>query len=439
MWFHTSLAVCIALLVAGIMCAPIGASAPAPTVQIVFESDRDGDADLWLVQSDGTRERPLTTTDTPEGAPSWSPDGTTVVYACAPARNWELCTIDVASGRVTQLTHTAADEFDPRYTADGSEIVLETYPEHRLADIAIMPATGGVPKRLTTTPRVDDQDPAPDPSSTRIAFESGGDIVVMDTRDRGKVTPVTSGTRGESDPSFSTKGEIAFTALERGTPDILVAGPEGMLEHFDPANAHERRVTRRRAGLDGGRDGAAIFARASSASRGFRIFRASADGGAARAVTKGGDYDDAAPAPQPVAVASRLAHASRVEVRAANAPFCQSTWEGTRSADTKHGTGRSKLHVRKGRGRSRVRGRRPRRGGGRRRQGPPLRRVGQRPALRGRRPEGRQDRRRERSPIGRASTRGRAASPPRRDRHLLMESDTRGKRAASSGRLVSSQ
>ena len=56
-------------------------------------------------------------------------------------------------------------------------------------------------------------------------------------------------------------------------------------------------------------------------------------------MTKGGDYDDAAPAPQPVAVASRLAHASRVEVRAANAPFCQSTWEGTSSADTKHGTG----------------------------------------------------------------------------------------------------
>src|SRR5436190_22162307 len=123
---HASVTICFALFVVAVVCAPGGASAPASTFQIVFESDRDGDVDLRLVGSDGTRDRPLTATSTPEAVPSWSHDGTTVVYACTPDRNWDICTIDASTRKMTQLTHTTTDEFDPRYTPDGTQIVLES-------------------------------------------------------------------------------------------------------------------------------------------------------------------------------------------------------------------------------------------------------------------------------------------------------------------------
>lgn len=337
---HAGVTMCLALLIAAVVCVPGGASAPASTFQIVFESDRDGDVDLRLVGSDGTRDRPLTATSTPEGAPSWSPDGTTVVYACAPDRNWDICTIDVSTREVQQLTHTPTDEFDPRYTPDGTQIVLETYPAGRVADIAIMPASGGVPRPLTSTPRVDDQDPTPDPNSTRIAFESGASIVLADVLEPGRITPVTSGSAGDSDPFFSSRDEIVFTRRVGRSQDVLVAGA---------ANPDGRRPLRK---LTSGTtndvepawtaDGTqVVFTRTAKGGVGSRIFVMGAEGEGRRAVTKGGRYDDRAPAAQPVAAASALVDAPRATLRITSTS-CGSgftTYIGTNAANTKHGTG----------------------------------------------------------------------------------------------------
>jgi Tol biopolymer transport system component len=307
---------CLALGLAAVPGATVDAGAQAKTFQIVFQSDRSGNSDLWLVDSDGANERPLTQTPTPEATPSWSPDGKTIVYACAPEAEWDLCTINPFTGQVTQLTKTPEDEFDPRYTADGKQIVMETYPTGANADIAIMPATGGVrPKPLMTTPNVDDQDPAPDPNSTRIAFASGGNIAILDTSAPGRVSQVTSGSRGDSDPSFSSHDEIAFASPTARTRHIVVAGSrvqnrmkrrltEGAGENLEPAWT-----------VDGT---TLFFTRAElPGSRQFRIFRMDASGRNLKAVTKGGDYADTEPAPQPVSRGPLLPRTSRLAVQAA--------------------------------------------------------------------------------------------------------------------------
>ena len=55
---------------------------PAQTSEglIVFYSERDGDAEIFVMNSDGSDQRPLTDNNTDDFSPSWSPDGTLIVF-----------------------------------------------------------------------------------------------------------------------------------------------------------------------------------------------------------------------------------------------------------------------------------------------------------------------------------------------------------------------
>ncbi len=339
------------------LCVPAVAGAQTASVQIAFQSDRGGsDDDLWLVDSSGGDETPLTINSTPDASPSWSPDGTTIVYACAPRSNWEVCTIDPATRKMTQLTHTAAQEFDPRYTADGRQIVLESYPTYRNADIAVMPAGGGTPRPLKATPGDDDQDPAPDPRGSRVAFASDGSIVVVDSTSSASATRVAGTSGRDTDPAFSSRDEIAFAGRRGRSLDIVVAGPAAT-----PGGARTVRTltTSTRDDLQPAwtADGSQLFfARSGLGRRGFRIYRVGAGGGGQQAVTKGGAYDDMRPAPRPVA-SGVLARALRVpptiggellgrasaDLAAVAATTCttSNTINGNNSANTLTGTSKS--------------------------------------------------------------------------------------------------
>jgi len=297
---HRSGFVCV-VLIAG-LCVPAVATAQAP-YRIAFE--RVGaQSDIWLVYSDGTGEQPLTSTATQEASPAWSPDASTIVYACAPSnRNWDLCSINVDTREVTQLTKTPTDEFDPQFTPDGSQIVFETYPNHRNADLAIMSADGGDATPLTSTPRVNEQDPSPDPNSSRVAFSANGSIETLDTNSPEQITKVTSG-NSDSDPSFSTTGDIAFRRLSGRSYDLFTAtgGSEGTTESTTSGKADDLEPA-----FTG--DGSQLaFVRRADPSSGFQIFTMTAQGQDQQPVTKASTaYDDLQPAPEPPGAAAARA------------------------------------------------------------------------------------------------------------------------------------
>lgn len=118
---------------------------------------------LWVIPSTGKgKPRLLTPPDLHVDVKfDWSPDGKTIVFSHIPtprADDWtkaDLSTVEVASGKVTPLVHTAAAESQPLYSPDGQWIayIASDLPVTWAGEsfVHIIPASGGESRRLADT------------------------------------------------------------------------------------------------------------------------------------------------------------------------------------------------------------------------------------------------------------------------------------------------
>jgi TolB protein len=85
-----------------------------------------GRCGLWTMQSDGTNKQQLTD-DSSDSRPRWSADGRSVVFMSRNRdTNWEIYSVDVASGDVTRLTDNPNNDGLPVYSPDGQSIAFLT-------------------------------------------------------------------------------------------------------------------------------------------------------------------------------------------------------------------------------------------------------------------------------------------------------------------------
>lgn len=103
---------------------------------IAFQGYRAGNYDIWAVAPDGSNQRQLTSGPFDDREPAWSHDGTRVAFSsdrgesistgqtAAGTGNYNLWILDVASGRITQLTQDRADDFMPAWSPDDREVAF---------------------------------------------------------------------------------------------------------------------------------------------------------------------------------------------------------------------------------------------------------------------------------------------------------------------------
>ena len=123
---------------------------PKTGKQMVFVSDRAGDPVLYLANSDGTDVQRL---DMPDMGyvvdPAWSPNGQLLAFSWRrPSGNFDIYIMDIVNRQLVELTRDAGRNERPSWAPDGRHIVFES-TRTGTRQIWSMLADGSEPRQLT--------------------------------------------------------------------------------------------------------------------------------------------------------------------------------------------------------------------------------------------------------------------------------------------------
>jgi Tol biopolymer transport system component len=98
--------------------------------RIAYVTDKDGNTELYVMNVDGSNAQRLTNTPATEGAPSWTPDGTRIVYASNSADGttgtFHIWMMNADGSNPRQLTQGPASDFQPAVSPDGRTVAFTT-------------------------------------------------------------------------------------------------------------------------------------------------------------------------------------------------------------------------------------------------------------------------------------------------------------------------
>lgn len=112
---------------------------------MAFISDRDGDQDIYILDTDGIDKNVRRVTDSVvvESSPSWSPDGEWLVFAAQQGEYSQLYVISTSGGEARQLTFGLFDSTQPSWSPNGEYIA---YRSNQF--ITLIRPDGGEPQQL---------------------------------------------------------------------------------------------------------------------------------------------------------------------------------------------------------------------------------------------------------------------------------------------------
>lgn len=126
--------------------------APDGSGRIAFSSDRGGvDSHVYLMRSDGSDVTQLTFGDD-EAVPDWSPDASSIAYAGFSGGNADIWVIDADGTDARRLGSDPLFEYTPRWSPDGRWIAFEAYLADT-PDLFVMDPAGDGRRRLTASGR----------------------------------------------------------------------------------------------------------------------------------------------------------------------------------------------------------------------------------------------------------------------------------------------
>ena len=209
--------------------------------RIVFQSDLDGDNEIFLLTSRELKQLTHNTWD--DRYPRWSPDGQKIAFSANPRGNFDIHIMDDQGENVTAVTDSPEDEVDVAWVPGQESLV---YSERRKkafgSRFTIWMIDPGSKVKKKAIPGFDESNQLPDvsPHDPWLAFTGkrtiGWDALLYDWR-AGKIRDLTTG--GKScRPRFSSDGQmIAYVSSEAdGKGDIWTINADG---------SDRRRVTER--------------------------------------------------------------------------------------------------------------------------------------------------------------------------------------------------
>jgi TolB protein len=185
---------------------------------LAFQSDRDGDWEIYTVEADGTNLVKLTDHPAADRHPAWSPDGRFLAFSSERSGGGDIYLLDVEEGTLRQLTDHPSNEGAPQFRRDGRVLAFEGERDGR-AEIYQIELESGAIERVTSS-LTRKLGPAYSPDGEKLAFMENvvlyWQITVLD-RKSGESGGVT-GVGGSCRPAWSPDGKLLAYVSTRGTP-----------------------------------------------------------------------------------------------------------------------------------------------------------------------------------------------------------------------------
>ena len=231
----TSSQVFLITVIAGslIQSSPALAAFPGANGLVVFQSNRDGNAEIYVMNADGTGQTNLTNSPAEDTRPAWSADGSKIAFSSNRGGDFDIYIMNADGTGVTRVTNDAATDISPAWSPDGSRIAFARFVNGY--DIWTINVDGTGLVNLTNHP-AEDQAPAWSPDGSKIAFRTSrgasfdNEIFVMNPDGTGLVN-LTNDPGWDDEPNWSPDGsQLLFSSYRSGSGAIWVMWADGTVQ-----------------------------------------------------------------------------------------------------------------------------------------------------------------------------------------------------------------
>ena len=209
--------------------------------KIAFQSNRDGDWEIYIMNIDGSNLVQLTHNTVTDAYPVWSPDGQQIAFETERDGNSEIYLMNADGTEPQNLSRHPANERDPAWSPDGTRIAFDSDRKSN-QELYIMNSDGSDVTTLTETIGRNIL-PAWAPDEKRMAYTGnrylGWNVYVMKI-DQTHDKRITDG-HGACRPDWSPDGKkIAYVSQKAdGKGDVWIMNPDGSQKQqltFDTEN-----------------------------------------------------------------------------------------------------------------------------------------------------------------------------------------------------------